>query len=708
MKVRTSLFLLSVIFVISILALGYVMYRTTDVVILEIRDNESVTQIIKEIFELNILTSEYLSQHEERVEQQWLQKYASLDESLDKLRAEERHPEHFSNVETISSHHKSLGDIFLLLQANSIELTKMIEENRTQAEIDLSLASQDLLAAQVSVRSQGMASEVFELSTISHQKVAQAQQNANSVVFVSIFGFSVMSFSISFLTSRAVMRPLNDLARSAKIIGEGNLNHRAGEEIKNEFGTLATAFNEMATSLKQSYQAMEQEVQQRRRTQEELKKSEEQFRSIFESTTDSIIVWDKNYNYLFANQAAIDQVGTSRDEVVGKSIREGLANTPDIMKLWMNRIDQVFTSGETTRVEDENTIAEKIVYSESVLSPQLDSEGKIFAVGVVTRDITGRKEEEQLIATAERLEKLVQERTGELADSRTAALNMMEDADDARKRAEKAQMQIRTLNVELEQRVLKRTEDLAAAVKELEAFSYSVSHDLRAPLRAMDGFARILNEDFSPQLPKEGQRYLGKVRESAQKMGTLIDDLLTFSRLSRSDIKVQKVKPKPIVHQAIKELEAELADRDVEFTIGELCECHSDPAMLRQVFINLLQNAIKFTRGRDPGVIEVGCHTDNNPVGECVYFVKDNGVGFDMRYVDKLFGVFQRLHRSEDYEGTGVGLATVERIIHRHGGKVWAESQVDKGTTIYFTIPANGEEFETGRKTEGIAIEFPG
>ncbi len=692
MKVRTSLFLLSVIFVISILVLGYVMFRTTDVVKMEIRDNESVTQIIKEIFELNILTSEYLSQHVERVEQQWLQKFASLGESLDKLRAEERHPEHFSNVETISSHHKSLGDIFLLLQANSIELTRMLEENRTQAEIDLSIASQELLAAQMLVRSQGMVSDVFELSTISQQKIAQAQQNANSIVLLSIFVFSVMSFSISFLTARAIARPLNDLVSSAKIIGEGNLNHRAGEDIKNEFGALATAFNEMTTSLKQSYQAMEQEVQQRRRTQEQLRRSEEQFRSIFESTTDSIIVWDKNYNYLFANQAAIDYGGISRDEVVGKNIREGLGHIPNVMKLWMGRVDQVFSSGETFRVEDENTIEGKAVHSEAVLSPLRDSEGKIFAVGVVNRDITDRKEEEQLIATAEHLEELVQERTRELGDSRIAALNMMGDAEDSRKRAEKAEKEIRTLNVELEQRVFNRTAELEAAVKELEAFSYSVSHDLRAPLRSMDGFARILNDDFSPKLPEEGQRYLRKVRESAQKMGFLIDDLLAFSHLSRSDIKVRKVAPKPIVYQAIKELEAELVDREVEFTIGELCECRSDPVMLRQVFVNLLQNAIKFTRGREPSVIEVGCRSENNPEDTCVYFVKDNGVGFDMRYVDKLFGVFQRLHRAEDYEGTGVGLATVERIIHRHGGKIWAESQVDKGTTIYFTVPSKEVE----------------
>ena len=291
-------------------------------------------------------------------------------------------------------------------------------------------------------------------------------------------------------------------------------------------------------------------------------------------------------------------------------------------------------------------------------------------------------------------------------DAHGNPLLLISDIEDISVRKE-TEEKIRILNEELEQRVLSRTEDLEAAVKELEAFSYSVSHDLRAPLRAMDGFARILNEDFSTRLPEEGQRYLGKVRESAQKMETLIDDLLAFSRLGRRAIKEQNVKPTPIVHQALKELQADLVDRDVKFTIGELCECQSDPVMLRQVFVNLLQNAIKFTRDREPALIEVGCRSENNRKGVSLYFVKDNGVGFDMRYVDKLFGVFQRLHRSEDYEGTGVGLATVQRIIQRHGGRIWAEAEVDKGATFYFTLP-NGEEFGTGRKTEGLAVEFPG
>ncbi len=250
-----------------------------------------------------------------------------------------------------------------------------------------------------------------------------------------------------------------------------------------------------------------------------------------------------------------------------------------------------------------------------------------------------------------------------------------------RKRAEET---VQRLHAELELRVSTRTSELQAAVQELEAFSYSVSHDLRAPLRAIDGFSRILMQSYAAELPETAQHYLHRVRDNAQNMGRLIDELLSFSRLNRQALNRQTVAPDDLVRQALEELNAEVMRHPVDFRIAELPACHADVVLLRQVFVNLLSNALKFTRRRDPAIVEVGGRCDS---GERVYFVKDNGVGFDMRYVDKLFGVFQRLHRMEDYEGTGVGLALVQRIIHRHGGRVWAEGAIDRGATFYFTLP---------------------
>ena len=221
------------------------------------------------------------------------------------------------------------------------------------------------------------------------------------------------------------------------------------------------------------------------------------------------------------------------------------------------------------------------------------------------------------------------------------------------------------------------------ANRELEAFAYSVSHDLRAPLRAIDGFTRILQEDYVAALPEDAQQLFEQVRSNAQQMACLIDDLLSFARLSRQPLAKQMVDHSALVQQCLNDLQAEQAGRRIEWQIGALPDSMADPALLRQVWLNLLGNALKYSRKRDPARIEVHGRSEGAATH---YWVKDNGVGFDMRYSDKLFGVFQRMHRAEDYEGTGVGLAIVQRIVYRHGGRTWAEAAVDRGATFFFTL----------------------
>lgn len=243
---------------------------------------------------------------------------------------------------------------------------------------------------------------------------------------------------------------------------------------------------------------------------------------------------------------------------------------------------------------------------------------------------------------------------------------------------------LRIENAKLEQRVRRHTAELEAANKELEAFSYSISHDLRAPLRHVDGFANILLEKFSSDLPDEAQRLLSSVSNGARHMGRLTDDLLRFSRLSRQPLSKRPVNLSSLVQQVLEELRKEQPDRRVEVYAGELPDCVGDPSLLRQVLVNLLSNAFKFTRQKEKAIVEVGCDPQE---GERVYFIRDNGVGFDLTHAQKLFGVFQRMHREEEFEGTGVGLSIVQRIIQRHGGRVWAEAELDKGATFYFTLP---------------------
>jgi light-regulated signal transduction histidine kinase (bacteriophytochrome) len=221
------------------------------------------------------------------------------------------------------------------------------------------------------------------------------------------------------------------------------------------------------------------------------------------------------------------------------------------------------------------------------------------------------------------------------------------------------------------------------AVTELDAFSYSVSHDLRAPLRAVNGFSNILLQDYASQLTPDGCSHLRTIVDSAHHMGQLIDDLLAFSRLGRQALRRQRVLPADVARGALAELAPQQENRSVEIVIGELAACAADPALLRQVYVNLLSNALKYTSKRAIGHIEAGYRQTD---GEVVYFVKDDGAGFDMRYADKLFGVFQRLHRADEYEGTGVGLAIVQRIVHRHGGRIWAEAAPDQGATFSFTL----------------------
>jgi signal transduction histidine kinase/CheY-like chemotaxis protein len=248
----------------------------------------------------------------------------------------------------------------------------------------------------------------------------------------------------------------------------------------------------------------------------------------------------------------------------------------------------------------------------------------------------------------------------------------------------KAEQMVNLLNEELEQRVAERTQQLEDVNQELESFSYSVSHDLRAPLRIINGFSALLIESYSAQLPGEAQRYLRTISDNAGRMGTLIDDLLNLARLTHQPLHKELVDVNRLVGQVVEELKRDNGERKVEIPTAELPYCYADPSLLKQVIVNLLSNAFKFTRGRNPGVIEIGGTNSDN---ERSYFVRDNGVGFDMAYADKLFGVFERLHRAEDFEGTGVGLSLVQRIIHRHGGRVWAEAKPNEGATFYFTVP---------------------
>jgi PAS domain S-box-containing protein len=266
-----------------------------------------------------------------------------------------------------------------------------------------------------------------------------------------------------------------------------------------------------------------------------------------------------------------------------------------------------------------------------------------------------------------------------------------------------AEEEIRRLNAELEARVCERTAELTEANRELEAFTYSVSHDLRAPLRHIDAFARIVQEETTPEVSPNVRAYIERIRRGTQTMARLVDDLLNLSRIGRTQLAWQRVDLNRVLDEVVAELRSEVGQRQIEWRLSPLPAAQGDPGLIRQVFTNLLSNAVKYTRPRAEALIEVGqTSTAHGPAT----YVRDNGVGFNMKYIHKLFGVFERLHRTDEFEGTGIGLATVRRIIQRHGGQVWAEAEPERGATFYFTLPQAAPEAPPSEKTADLSTSL--
>ena len=392
--------------------------------------------------------------------------------------------------------------------------------------------------------------------------------------------------------------------------------------------------------------AVKQDVTERKQAEEALRASEERFRVFMEHSPTLAFIKDVDGRYLFVNKPFETIFGVERGHVLGKTLYEWL---PEETARRLARSD---------RLALEDGAASDLL--ENVVSPR--GVRHLLGFKFLLPDVSGRP-------------------------------TMGGVAIDVTERVQ-AQEEIRLLNQELENRVKLRTAELEAANKELEAFTYSVAHDLRAPLRHINGFSRILADDYGKELSLEARDYLIRIGDAAARMGRLIDDLLELARLGRRAMTWQQVDFQALVEEVVRELEPEAAGRAIEWHVGQMASAQCDRVLMKQALGNLLSNAVKYTRPRNPAVIEVGCR---QAASHRVFYVRDNGVGFSMAYAHKLFGVFQRLHLEEDFEGTGVGLAVVHRVLERHGGQVWAESEPGKGAAFYFTLGSGAEAAQAAK-----------
>jgi PAS domain S-box-containing protein len=395
------------------------------------------------------------------------------------------------------------------------------------------------------------------------------------------------------------------------------------------FALLLTWFSAVRRRVEQ------QLLESRDRLQQEIVERTQQA-SLLNLTHDTIFVRDMNDVITYWNRGAVELYGWTEDQAVGKDSQQ-LLQTDYPLPMAEVREELLRTGrweGELQKTRADGSR----VFVASRWSLRQDEQGHPVAILETNNDISDRKHREE---------------------------------------------EIRKLNQELE----KRTTDLEASNKELEAFAYSVSHDLRAPLRHMVGYTELLQKNVASMLDEKSVRYMKTILESAKRMGALIDDLLAFSRIGRAETGQRPVSLDEVVKEVLPDLQRETEGRDIAWNIGALPETFGDRPMLRLVLVNLIANALKFTRTRPRAEIEIGCLERKNDA--VVVFVRDNGVGFDMKYAHKLFGVFQRLHQSGTFEGTGIGLATVQRIVHRHGGRVWAEGAVDGGATFFFSLPSH-------------------
>ncbi len=623
--------------------------------------------------ELGYLSNDYLLYRESQQRARWGSKFASFSEDVSRLHPNT--PEQQVLMNNIKANQARLKAVFADV-ASTLEGAAQTSEATGMAFIQVSWSRME-------VQNQGMVFDAQLLSQKFHAEIDQAKQTNDLLIFALVGLFGAYFVANYILIYRHTLTSISDLQEGTKIIGSGNLDFAIPEKAADEIGELARAFNRMTANLKQvtaSKADLEREIAERKLAEEHIQK----LNRALEQQAEEL----QQINVQLEETLAEEQVARE-DAEAGRNVLESLmhyapevifiADAPDARIRMVSQYAEVMIGRPLAQLlgvpADAHPVRRDLLRSDGVTPMAFEDLPVVRAVkrGETVLDY------EMILRRPDGVKRTVVANAGPIRDARgniTGGIAVWRDIT-VRKQIEQ---QVQKLNHDLEQRAV----ELQIANKELESFSYSISHDLRMPLASISGFADILLKDCGSQLPLDALTYLELIRNNSMEMNQLVEGLLSFSRSIRQPLRKQTVDLNQLVRQALEDLRAQQQGRRVEIEIGDLATCQADPILLKQVFINLLSNALKFTRQREVAHIEIKVtQTDD---GEILYAVHDNGVGFDPQQADQLFGVFQRLHSQEDYEGTGVGLAIVERIIRRHGGRVCAEGEVDRGATFYFTL----------------------
>jgi PAS domain S-box-containing protein len=647
MRIRSQFILTMGIFGIVLLIIALSVALTNEQ-LGRLKNQEDIAiNIERQASELSYFSNDYLLYREDQQFARWEAKWISLYNDVSKLEPDT--PEEQVLVDNIKTNHHHLKGVF--------DNVASVFQDKDRIIADSLQSITQVSWSRIAVQNQGIISDALQLSQVIRDRKDKLMRMNSLLISGLLIAFSAYLLATYLIVQRRLLRSVAALQAGIKVVGSGNLDFQISVTRDDEIGDLSHSFNKMTYDLKSvtaSKSELEEEVAERRQAEKELLEAKQdqerhsaQLQAILDHLTEGLVVADLDANLFHWNPAAVSMHGFSE----GQGYKLKLMEFADIFELsteedgilplnqWpLARIlrGEILQQWEV-RIRRHGTDWQRTFSYGGTLAR--NTEGKPVLAIITITDITERKKTEEHIK-------------------------------------------------ELNENLKKKNAELASANRELESFSYSVSHDLRAPLRHITGFSELLLKRSAADLDEKSRHYLDVISTGALQMGRLIDDLLEFSRTGRVEVKKQLFDMDLVLKEVINTFSFETKERDIEWNISPLRNAYGDPGLLKLVWTNLISNALKFTRPSGRALIEIKRY---DHADEQVFSIKDNGVGFDMKYADKLFGIFQRMHRLDEFEGTGIGLAGVQRIIHRHGGRIWAEAAPGHGATFFFSLPESSK-----------------